>query len=348
MGDYDENREFEAEVRRVAEAIWGLTPGECQPQHYAVSGPLTELDGVVRLRDVTHVIMVTVSRKLDKARDDVRKLDLAAAAEAKRGVPAKKWFITKYQLEAQHIQHAREHSVTALTLDAFRSRFFNGRDYIAKRRCAPFGSARHLGDGSIAIRDDEYVALPMHLLSSPSAGGTERELSLDAVIDRLQNGEVIVMVGPFGAGKSLTTREVFLRLSRLHCAESNACVPVAVNLREHWGQQYADEILERHARGIGFVPREDLVVAWRAGIARLLIDGFDEAASQVVAGADKVSFMRQARFDALAGVRDLVLGVTTTGGGALLCGRDHYFDDQREMVPPVPIMGETTSLVRLV
>ena len=95
MRDYDENREFEAEVRRVAEAVWGLQAGECQPQHYASSGPLTELDGLVRLRDVTHLIMATVSRKLDKVKDDVRKLDLAARAEAKRNIPVSRWFITK-------------------------------------------------------------------------------------------------------------------------------------------------------------------------------------------------------------------------------------------------------------
>lgn len=33
--EYEENREFEAEVRRVAEAVWGLAPGECQPEHYS-------------------------------------------------------------------------------------------------------------------------------------------------------------------------------------------------------------------------------------------------------------------------------------------------------------------------
>jgi hypothetical protein len=346
MGEYEENREFEAEVRRVAEAIWGLSPGECQPQHYAVSGPLTELDGLVRLRDMTHVIMATVSRKLEKTKEDVRKLGLAATAEAKRGVPVAKWFVTRHQLEAQHVQHAREHSVTALTLDAFRNRFFNGHDYIAKRRFAPFGSARHLGDGSATFPEDEYVPLPMSVTSSASAGNTERELTLDELVDLLRQGRIVVMVGPFGAGKSLTTREVFLELSRLHDQGVDGSVPVAVNLREHWGQQFADEILDRHARGIGFVRREDLVIAWRAGIARLLIDGFDEAASQVVAGAEKVSFMRQARFDALAGVRDLILGVTT-GAGALLCGRDHYFDDHREMIRALGLTGRPFALVRL-
>lgn len=346
MHTYEETREFEAEVRRVAAAIWGLAPGECQPEHFATSGPLTELDGIARLRDVTHVIMATVSRKLEKAKEDVKKLDLAAKSEAKRGNPVRKWFITKYQLEAEHIRHARDHDVTALTLDQFRDRFFNGRDYIAKRSAAPFGSARHLGDGSASIPEDEYVPLPLRVEERTAKGTLVKELSLDDVVDALRRGEIVVVVGPFGAGKSLTARELFFRLSKHYLENADRRAPVAVNLREHWGAHLADEILERHARTIGFTPREDLVVAWRAGMAHLLIDGFDEMAAQVVAGADKLSFMRQARFDALLAVRDLILGKTAEEG-ALLCGRDHYFDNLQELAHSLGLVGRRFTIVRL-
>src|SRR5712691_7255002 len=71
--EYEENREFEAEVRRVAEAVWGQASGECQPEHYSNDPIIRELDGIARLRDITHVLMATVSRKLEKAKDDVKK-----------------------------------------------------------------------------------------------------------------------------------------------------------------------------------------------------------------------------------------------------------------------------------
>lgn len=62
----------------------------------------------------------------------------------------------------------------------------------------------------------------------------------------------------------------------------------------------------------------------------LLLDGFDELSAQVIARPTEKNFMRQARFDALQAVRDLV-GKCQAGTGVLLCGRDHYFDGLDEM-----------------
>src|SRR5689334_6130969 len=128
------NIAFEDDVRRVAEAVWGIEPGECQPEWYRNDPILHELDGIVRLRDITHVIMATTSTRLDKVRDDVQKLNAAAVKERRRDVAVEKWLITERQLEAEHIEHARKHDVKVLTLSHFRSRFFDGRTYIAKRR----------------------------------------------------------------------------------------------------------------------------------------------------------------------------------------------------------------------
>ena len=75
--------EFEAEARRVLEALFGASPGSCQPEHYVQDGPLRELDGLLRLRDVSHLIMVTTSTKLLKIKEDLRKLEIAARLEEK-------------------------------------------------------------------------------------------------------------------------------------------------------------------------------------------------------------------------------------------------------------------------
>lgn len=349
--EYQANMAFEDEVRRVAEAIWQLEPGHCQPRHYSDDPVVREIDGMARLRDVTHLMMVTVSTKLEKVKADVRKLQAAARLEAKRGLPTRLWLITRDQLDAQHISYAQENSVTVLTLDHFRNRFFNGRDYLSKRRKGVFGSARNLDNGTISINEDEYVELPMTLTvcgGSPSDGSSSQPLnvSIDDLVERLGRGEITVMTAPFGAGKSLTTREIFLSLLRRQNRNTGSKVPVAINLREHWGQDYGDEILERHARSIGFTPREDVTIAWRAGIIVLLIDGFDEVASQVAGRSDDLNFLRQTRFKALQGARDLI-SKTPAGVGILICGRDHYFDNHQELIHALGIGGRPFNQVKL-
>src|SRR5437867_4610377 len=130
--EYEETRAFEAEMRRTAEAVWNLSPGGCQPQHYAFDPVVHELDGIARLRDVTHLLMATVSRKIEKIKSDVKKLNAAERIEKQRGVPVAKWIITKYQLEAPHVDYARKEGASVLTLEVFRKRFFDGREYIQK------------------------------------------------------------------------------------------------------------------------------------------------------------------------------------------------------------------------
>lgn len=124
---------FEAEVRRVAEAVWNMNPGECQPTHYLGDPVVRELDGIARLRDVTHLVMVTTSTRLDKVKDDVKKLHAAEGLERPKVPAVCKWLITQHQLDAQHVEHARKSNVTALTLEQFQRRFFDGRKYLSLR-----------------------------------------------------------------------------------------------------------------------------------------------------------------------------------------------------------------------
>lgn len=332
---FKQNMKFEAEVRQTAEAIWGQEPGACQPKHYSDNSIIRELDGLIRLRDVTHLIMVTTSTKLQKAKDDIKKLNSAEGVEKKSAPAVSKWFITRDQLDAQHLEHARKNNVTALTLEAFRRRFFDGLSYISKRENAAFGSARNPRDNSANFSPDDYVPLPIRTSErsrsfNPKSKTSQRLVTVDKVAGELLEGRRFVLVAPFGGGKSLTTREVFNILTKAYRQGKSNLVPVALNLREHWGQEYFDEILERHARSIGFMPREDLVTAWRAGMIIILLDGFDEVASQSIARFREQNFMREARRAALQGVRDLILKMPS-GTGLWICGRDHYFDNEKEL-----------------
>ena len=349
--DHQHNMDFEAEVRKVAEAIWGMRPGECQPAHYFDNPHIQELDGIIRLRDVCHLIMATTSTRLEKAKDDVKKLNAAEAYESKSGVGVSKWFITEKQLDAQHIEYARKNKVNTMTLNQFRRRFFDGEKYFTLRKSAAFGSARDLNTDSITIDDGKYVQLPISMIDEKNSNklfsfDEDKVVEIDDIVKCIISGKVAVLIAPFGAGKSITTRQIYLRLAELNKLNSESPIPFSLNLREHWGQSYADEILDRHARSIGYSPKEDLTIAWRSAIATILLDGFDEVASQTIMRRDDISFMRTARRDALSGVRDFLTKMPS-GIGALICGRDHYFDDEREIADALAIGGKDVQVFRL-
>lgn len=338
---------FEELVRRIAEAVWRLEPGGCQPEWYRGDPILHELDGIARLPEMTHLLMATAETKLDKVKSDVQKLNAAERRERRHATSIKKWLITEKQLNAEHVNFARSHSVEILTLTQFRDRFFNGRDYISKRRNGAFGSSRNLRDGSISIPEDEYVQLPLvgSVIGHGSADAVA-PVSLARLVEDLTSGRTSILVGPFGAGKSLTARELFLKLAKAHLATPGHQVPIAINLREHWGALYADEILERHARSIGFSPKEGLTVAWRAGLTCLILDGFDEVATQTIAKPSDRHFMRRTRYEALQATRDLIRNAPS-GTGILLCGRDHYFDTHDELVNALGLAGRAIRVVRV-
>jgi hypothetical protein len=346
---YKENMQFEAEVRRVAEAVWNLPAGQCQPMHYPDDPVVKELDGIARLRDITHLLMVTTSTRLDKVKEDCKKLISAENIERTSAAAVSKWLITEKQLDAQHIDYARKQNVQTLTLAQFQRRFFDGAKYISFRARAPFGSARDPLTDSVTIPANAYVPLPIRVAidtSQQKGGLVGRRLTLDQICARIQAGEIVVLRAPFGSGKSLTTREVFTKLAAFHAKDPSQPLPLALNLREHWGEDYFDEILDRHARSVGYTPREDAVVAWRAGMCCLLLDGFDEVAAQSVVRTENKNFMREARRQALTGVRDFTQKLPS-GVGVLICGRDQYFDSDNELASSLGLVGRKYIVVDL-
>lgn len=340
MSRYASDRAFEDEVRRTADAVFQLPCGACLPATYSSGKRTVEVDGVARQVLLVHLIMATTSSKLSKVKEDVNRLLLAAEVEEKRHNLAKMWIIVEKQAEGPHITYAQAQKVELLTLQQFRSRFFNGRDYLAKRDQAAFGSARDIETGSPKIASDEYVEPPMTDVESGA------RMTLKAIVSQILAGRVVILIGPFGCGKSLTLREVWFRLRDLYLSGNVGSVPVAINLREHWGAQYADEILQRHARSLGFEPEAALITAWRGGMALLLVDGFDEMAAQGIVTLESVHVLRRIRQEALVGVKNL-LAMTAESAGALITGRDHYFDDRPEMSYALGVGARSPICVRI-
>lgn len=107
-------------------------------------------------------------------------------------------------------------------------------------------------------------------------------------------------------------------------------------MRDHLGQSDPVEVLERHARNVGYDRPHDLVSAWRSGYADLIFDGFDEVANQGwISSAKRLS---EIRFRSMEVLRRFV-NETPGGAGLLFAGRTNYFDSEFELKTALNLKG---------
>lgn len=312
--------EFEEEVRQLARCIWNLPSGGGASDF--INGE--EIDCICRTEDVIHLVECTTEKKLAKIQDDTKSLLKVKQYLERAGNTVRPWIITFHEPTPDQQAYARANKVTVLSVAQFRTRILRAADYLNARWNYKFGSASDPGTGSHALGEEAYVPLPLTALKTGEAH------TVSTIIDLLVGERrAVVLLGPFGAGKSVTVREVFKSLRARYFKDSQQPIPVAINLRDHWGQEDTDEVLRRHAAKVGFAGRDELVRAWNAHLLILLLDGFDELASQGwrVAPAN----MRQTRREAVRIIRAF-MRENEGGFGILIAGRDHYFDTDGEMV----------------
>ncbi len=243
--------DLEDQVRSVARALWGRPPGEGGSE--VIDGQ--EIDCVCRTEDLVHLLECTIERSLDKVTKDINKLLHAKRSEERRGNTVKLWIITGQEPTPQQRTAARKDGVTILSLDQFRARLLDAETYLNARWAYRFGSASDPESGSLTLADEEYVPIP---ITDIATGETH---TIASIADLLVGGRASVLLGPFGAGKSITVREIFRELRKRYFKLGKTPVPVAINLREHWGQAATDEVLRRHASRIGFERPDQLVRA---------------------------------------------------------------------------------------
>jgi hypothetical protein len=313
-----ENEEFEDEVRRVARQLWP----ESQFSGATTAGG-RERDGIFETEECFHLLEATTSRGMLKAEEDIRKLvGLATAIRKRSGTKAVRcWFVTRDEPTADQRKHSDKHRdvVNALSFAQFQARLINVRAYLTARDNFSFGSVRDpvTGKGPPAVdfieiqlsdRSDRSVRSPMELVGDLVGGGK------------------VAILGD-GAGKSMTMRFLYRELRAAHFAGRTSRFPVYLNLRDHYGQIEPSEVLERHARSVGFEPASHLVRAWRAGYVHLLLDGFDELTGINIQGLWRK--LQGNRYRAMEAVRRL-LREHPVGGGLALSGRAHFFDSDQE------------------
>lgn len=315
-------KEFEQEVRRLARLRW--------PQALAGGAEMIdgqERDGVFITEDCVHLVECTISRAKTKAQNDLEKLFKLSkryrTSNSERAV--KCWFITLHEPTAdqracrRECKGAPENLFNIISLAQFQAAFVDAHSYLSSRSKHKFGSVYDPRTNS-SIADVKYIEVGLRM------EGDNKKISIDHLATRLIERKRFTILGDYGVGKSMTLREIFRSLQKRYVQGKTSFFPIYINLREHQGQREPAEVLERHARNIGFESPHQLVRAWKAGYTILLLDGFDEVASTGLQGSWRR--LREARHSSMAGIRKLISDGPACG--IAIAGREHFFDTTDE------------------
>ena len=314
-----ENEQFEEDVRRIARARW--------PQaEYGGSQMINgrETDGIFETDECIHAIEATTSRTRNKASQDIEKLirvlDEFRPTAGTRALCG--WFITRDDPTVEQRQISTPYdNINVLSFSQFQMSLIDTKAYLSARTNYAFGSVRDPATGKPGSADIKYI--PLGIVRKNPDG----QVSLADLVDTLSHGSCAVLLGDYGAGKSMTLREIYRLLRRRHLRDTTTRFPVYINLRDHYGQNDPAEVLTRHARQVGFASPSQLVRAWRAGYVHLLVDGFDEVAVANIQGLWRK--LRETRYRAMEVVRRLIQE-NPLGSGCIVAGRAHFFDSREE------------------
>ena len=273
---------------------------------------------VIRLNDGS-VVLVEISKEtsLEKLRTDLAKFGMLRPHFFQQNIFPKCFFITQDEPTPSLIASGQSSFVQVLSISQFFDTILGIHKYIHERLKTPFGSAINLYSGE----PDKTRYVPVEYI-----GLNGESYTIARIAAELVSGRAIVLVGDYGSGKSRCTQEVFETI--LKGQPEHFRNPVAINLRENWGLKRAQEILTRHYTDLGLfdILEQALKVAYSVTTVYLL-DGFDEIGAQT--WSDDPTKLVEIRKQSLIGVKDLVLNAK---GGLLITGREHYFNDDAELI----------------
>ncbi|MFD9358383.1 NACHT domain-containing protein [Streptomyces sp. NPDC060031] len=314
--------DFEEEVRTVARALWASARDDG-----TVNLDGVEHDGVYFTHDVVHCVEVTVSRRKDKAEHDGKKLSKAVQRwTGSDGRIARGWFVTLEEPspEQTKVLQAIDRRITAISFKRFKARLFDAYLYNQRRGQMPFGSAMH--------PDGRGEKLERYIPAEFEPIGERADLapapSFSELIERIGAGGRFCIVGDYGIGKSMTLREIYLRISQAHREGKTLRHPVHLNLRDLWGQRSPRVALTQHAEDLGYGQPDQIIAAWRAGYVDILLDGFDEIAAP--GWSSDIVELRHSRRKAVELVRNFY-DQTPQRASVVVVGRRSYFDGLSEL-----------------
>jgi len=335
---------FEQDVRRIARELFPRSGGYSADIYEG-----RERDSVIDDGETIHIIEATCDLKKAKAERDLEK-SVALKKELQTKYldrNFKIWFVTQRDPTADQngvVQKAKKSArcpVIGLSLAAFAQRLVDARGYLMAREKYPFGSIRSLNpDGGISVPEDEFIALDMVSVSDSTVIDPER------LAESISNtGGIHIISGDFGAGKSMTARHIFRRLSDKSVRGHELNFPVFLNLRDHVGQDDPASALYDHGRRLGFSPPEGLIRAWRAGFVHLFLDGFDEISSSRFRTDAKG--LRRVRFRAMKLLREFIEVHPRKSAGLVITGRQNYFGSENELRQALGVENASASMLSL-
>jgi hypothetical protein len=330
---------FENNVRRIARELWPAAVHEG-----ATIADGRERDGVFMTEFTTHILECTALGTKEKAEKDVEKI-IGLILKLRKIDSSRTylgWFVTLEEPTAHQRDAAKvllkkhpDISVNVLSFDQFRAKVINAQAYIDLRANYRFGSIADPETGN-TTQEIEYV--PLGLLDRDNSSVIHH---IKDICEGLVVGRRYLVLGDYGAGKSMSLRQIHRELVRSYSKSGSRFFPVFLNLRDHQNQNDPVEALHRHATQIGFQFPHHLVRAWRAGYAVVLLDGFDEIAK--AGWSVNLHQMRQARFKALELIRRFNRE-SPAGTGLVVSGREHFFDNDTELKEALEIGRETSVL----
>lgn len=227
------------------------------------------------------------------------------------------------------------------SFQTFSSKLVDAASYLSLRLNYAFGSVRNPADDrDINVPIGEYVHLDMVDRKTNSI------IKSEDVANKIVNAEIgnVVLLGDYGSGKSMSLRDMFYEIRTKHLRGVTRKFPVYLNLRDHFGQVDPAEALIRHGRSVGMADPSQLIAAWRAGYAILILDGFDEiSATRLVRGTSK---LKLARRQAVGLVRAF-LDESPLNCNIVISGREHYFDSKEELVSSLGVSEGKDLLLSL-
>lgn len=318
-------QDLERLVKVVAEAKFGATA-----RAEDIAG--VKCDCVLHLDDGS-VVLIEVSKdsSLQKLRADLAKFNVLRPHFFQKNIFPKCYFITLADPTPSLIESGKSNHVNVYSIAQFFSTMLGLMKYATLRKRVAFGSAVDLYSGE----PDRNKYIQVNYFSD--AGDS---YSTEIIAAALVKGRTVVLIGDYGSGKSRCVKEVFEVLqSKQNEHFKNT---VAINLRDNWGLKRAPEMITRHFTDLGLdtTVADALKVAYSPATIYLL-DGFDEIGAQT--WSDDPTKLVSIRQQSLVGVKDLIQRVK---GGVLITGREHYFNNDAELVTCLGIDNKNPLFLR--
>lgn len=278
------------------------------------------------------LIEVTENEKLDKIRTDIAKLSTCKPFLFSQNIYCECYIVLGEEPTETMVTTGAGINVKVQSYNTFTKQFLDYPTYTFIRNQKVFGSSVNPLSGE----PDNYDYTPVVYENIR----TKKNVSLGDIAKFLLAGKRLILLGNYGTGKSRCLRELFNSLIKRQL--NKIYYPIAINLKENWGIQRADEIIRRHFGSLGMTQYSDSVIKiLDKDNFIFLLDGFDEVGAQI--WSNDSSKLRQIRANALSAIKDLI---QKTASPIIISGREHYFNSNEEMFEAIGLKAADTEILR--